>query len=79
MVFTYMTNQKLSNLGNHNKERFMGMLLRRHYPPKKTATVEETDSFSDLNVKELKELAKQRGIKSYSTLTKQDLLEVLNG
>nr|DAV14617.1 MAG TPA: transcription termination factor Rho [Caudoviricetes sp.] len=57
----------------------MGMLLRRHYPPKKTAEVEETDSLSDLNVKELKELAKQRGIEGYSTLTKQELLEVLNG
>ncbi|MCY7156692.1 Rho termination factor N-terminal domain-containing protein [Streptococcus gallolyticus] len=57
----------------------MGMLLRRHYPPKKTAEVEENDSLSDLNVKELKELAKQRGIEGYSTLTKQELLEVLNG
>lgn len=57
----------------------MGMLLRRHYPTKKTAEVEETDSLSDLNVKELKELAKQRGIEGYSTLTKQELLEVLNG
>lgn len=57
----------------------MGVLLRRHYPPKKTAEVEETDSLSDLNVKELKELAKQRGIEGYSTLTKQELLEVLNG
>lgn len=57
----------------------MGMLLRRHYPPKKTAEVEETDNLSDLNVKELKELAKQRGIEGYSTLTKQELLEVLNG
>lgn len=57
----------------------MGMLLRRHYPPKKTAEVEATDSLSDLNVKELKELAKQRGIEGYSTLTKQELLEVLNG
>lgn len=57
----------------------MGMLLRRHYPTKKTAEVEEADSLSDLNVKELKELAKQRGIEGYSTLTKQELLEVLNG
>lgn len=61
----------------------MGLLLRRHYPPKKsveveTKEVEETDSLSDLNVKELKELAKQRGIEGYSTLTKQELLEVLN-
>lgn len=57
----------------------MGMLLRRHYPPKKTVEVEEADSLSDLNVKELKELAKQRGIEGYSALTKQELLEVLNG
>lgn len=56
----------------------MGLLLRRHYSPKKTAEVEETDSLLDLNVKELKELAKQRGIEGYSTLTKQELLEVLN-
>lgn len=57
----------------------MGLLLRRHYPPEKSVEVEETDSLSDLNVKELKELAKQRGIEGYSTLTKQELLEVLNG
>lgn len=57
----------------------MGLLLRRHYPPKKSVEVEENDSLSDLNVKELKELAKQRGIEGYSTLTKQGLLEVLNG
>jgi hypothetical protein len=60
----------------------MGMLLKRHYPsknPVEVKEVEETDNLSDLNVKELKELAKQRGIEGYSTLTKQELLEVLNG
>lgn len=60
----------------------MGLLLKRHHSPKKTVEVkevEETDNLSDLNVKELKELAKQRGIEGYSTLTKQDLLEVLSG
>lgn len=78
MVFTYMTNQKLSNLVNQNKE----CLWECYYDAithLKTVEVEETDSLSDLNVKELKELAKQRGIEGYSTLTKQELLEVLNG
>lgn len=62
----------------------MGMLLRRHYPSKKPVEVEmkevkETDNLSDLNVKELKKIAKQRDIDGYNTLTKQELLEVLNG
>ena len=55
----------------------MGMMLRRHHP-KKPAEVEVVN-YSDLTVKELKDIAKERNIEAYSTLNKEDLISVLEG
>ena len=53
----------------------MGMLLRRHYPEKPAET--EAINYSDLTVKELQDIAKERNIKGYSTLNKEELIAVL--
>ena len=55
----------------------MGMLLRRHYPEKPAET--ETINYSDLTVKELQDIARERDIKGYSTLNKEELIAVLEG
>lgn len=61
----------------------MGMLLRRHYPqkPVKTEVVNETEvvTYNDLTVKELRDIAKEREIEGYSTLSKEELIAVLEG
>ena len=53
----------------------MGMLLRRHYPEKPAET--ETINYSELTVKELQDIARERDIKGYSTLNKEELIAVL--
>ena len=55
----------------------MGMLLRRHYPEKPAET--EAINYSDLTVKELQDIAREREIKGYSTLSKEELIAVLEG
>lgn len=55
----------------------MGMMLRRHHP-KKSAETEVID-YSDLTVKDLKDIARERNIEGYSTLNKEDLIAVLEG
>lgn len=55
----------------------MGMMLRRHHP-KKPAETEAID-YSDLTVKDLKDIAKERNIEGYSALNKEDLIAVLEG
>ena len=55
----------------------MGMMLRRHHP-KKPAEVEVVN-YSDLTVKELKDIAKDRNIEGYSTLNKEELIATLEG
>lgn len=61
----------------------MGMLLRRHYPqkPVETEVVNETEvvTYNDLTVKELRDIAKEREIEGYSTLSKEELIAVLEG
>ena len=55
----------------------MGMMLRRHQPQKPTET--EVVNYSDLTVKELQDIARERDIKGYSTLNKEELIAVLEG
>lgn len=55
----------------------MGMMLRRHNPKKPVET--ETINYSELTVKELQDIARERDIKGYSTLNKEELIAVLEG
>ena len=56
----------------------MGMMLRRHHSKKQSAEIEAIN-YSDLTVKELQDIARERGIKGYSTLSKEELIAVLEG
>lgn len=56
----------------------MGMMLRRHYPKKQPAEI-EVINYNDLTVKELQDIARERDIKGYSTLNKEELIAVLEG
>ena len=51
----------------------MGMMLRRHHPKKPVETI----NYSELTVKELKDIARERNIEGYSTLNKEELIAVL--
>lgn len=55
----------------------MGMMLRRHHPKKPAET--EVVNYSELTVKELQDIARERDIKGYSTLNKEELIAVLEG
>ena len=55
----------------------MGMMLRRHHPQKPTES--ELVTYSELTVKELKDIARERNIEGYSTLNKEELIAVLEG
>lgn len=53
----------------------MGMLLRRHYQEKPAES--EIITYDDLTVNELRDIAREREIKGYSTLSKEELIAVL--
>lgn len=59
----------------------MGMLLRRHY--KKIEEVKEEAKeasffdFNKLKVDELKSIAKEKGLEGYSSMTKAQLIELI--
>lgn len=55
----------------------MGMMLRRHHPKKPAES--ELVTYDELTVKELQDIAKDRNIKGYSTLNKEELIAVLEG
>lgn len=63
----------------------MGMLMRRHLndtePTPVAETVEEvanTNTLEDKTVADLRIIAQQRGFTGYTTLTKAELLDLLN-
>lgn len=57
------------------------MLLRRHHKKEDSQlsekVVESASELSNMTVKELKELAKEKGIEGYSTLDKEALIKAL--
>lgn len=53
----------------------MGMMLRRHHPKKPAES--EIITYDELTVKELQDIARERDIKGYSTLNKEELIAVL--
>lgn len=59
----------------------MGMLLRRHSERAEgtSEVVVNPQSLADMTSKDLKKLAKDKGVAGYSTMSKEELLEVLNG
>lgn len=59
----------------------MSMLLRYHYQQSDPVEPEKVKNVAldDMTLKDLKSLAKEKGVEGYSTLAKAELLDALKG